>query len=250
MMHAQTGASWARRPGAAALLLLAALGLLPAASGPAHAQGTRLAVHPKSQFWIHGEAASIDFTCAVDRVDGHATLPPARDSIPTSADREGQAEVVVSVPVKAFDCGNDRMTDDLKEALQAETHPTIRFELIHATVGPPLDTTGHWRRVDVLGALTIAGTKRLTRLRTAGRALDPRRFRVQGCHALRMTYFNIDPPTKAFGLIKVKNQVQVQFDLLAHASSLAANGSFTSRSAEEVPSCSALPSAQSGAASR
>ena len=228
------------------LLVLAASGLLSAVPGPAQAQGTRLTVHPESQFWIHGKAASIDFTCAVGRVDGHATLPPAADSIPTSADREDQTEAVVTVPVTAFDCGNDKMTSDLQDALEAEDHPTIRFELVHATVGAPLDTTGRWRRVDVLGTLTIAGTKRLTRLRTVGRALGARRFRVQGCHNIRMTYFNVEPPTKAFGLIKVKNRVQVQFDLLAHVASLTEDAPFASVSGEESPtSCSALPSLNS-----
>jgi polyisoprenoid-binding protein YceI len=237
--------------GGLVLLMLAASGLLASTPSAAQAQGTRLAVHPKSQFWIHGKAASIDFTCAVDRVDGHATLPSTNDSIPPSADRTGQTEAVVTVPVTAFDCGNDRMTEDLQEALEAEAHPTIRFELVHATVGAPLDTTGHWRRVEVLGTLTIAGTKRLKRLRTVGRALDAHRFRVQGCHDIRMTYFNIEPPTKAFGLITVKNRVQVQFDLFAHAASLTENAPFASLSGTESPSsCSPVSSPAPAATSR
>lgn len=229
--------------GVLVLLVLSASGLLSAVPSPAQAQGTRLTVHPKSQFWIHGKAASIDFTCAVSRVDGRAELPPVNDSIPTSADREDQTEAVVTVPVTAFDCGNDRMTEDLQDALEAGDHPTIRFELVHATVGAPLDTTGHWRRVDVLGTLTIAGKKRLTRLQTIGRALDAHRFRVRGCHEIRMTYFNIEPPTKAFGLIKVKNRVQVQFDLFAHAAPLTEDAPFASLSGADSPSsCSSLPS--------
>ena len=231
-----------RRPSASVLALCLAVvvgasGLAPR-SAPAQSSSTHLRVHDKSQFWIQGEAASIDFTCTVSRVEGRAALPPAQDSVPTAADREDQTEVVVTVPVNAFDCGKDRMTRDLQEALKMEDHPEIRFELIHATVKKSaLDTSAHWRRVEVLGALTIAGTKRLTRLSATGRALDANRFRVRGCHPIRMTYYNIDPPTKAFGLIKVKNEVEVQFDLLAVTESTTQPTPFSSVTLAKAPSC-------------
>jgi hypothetical protein len=207
--------------------------------GPATvaAQSTSVTVHPKSQFWIQGEASSIDFTCRVNRVDGRATLPTARDTIPTSADREDQTEVAVTVPVKAFDCGKDRMTSDLQDALKMEEHPEIQFELVHATVKGRVDTSTSWRRVEVLGTLTIAGTKRLTRLSALGQAIDTDRFRVRGCHPIRMTYYNVDPPTKAFGLIRVDNRVEVQFDLFAHATSMTGDDPFASQSPGNPPAC-------------
>jgi len=221
---------------AAVLLMGTALFLF---GGPATvaAQSTSVTVHPKSQFWIQGEASSIDFTCRVGRVEGHAELPPVRDSIPAAADRADQTQVAVTVPVKAFDCGKDRMTRDLQDALKMEDHPEIQFELVHATVKGRVDTSTSWRRVEVLGTLTIAGTKRLTRLSALGQALDAERFRIRGCHPIRMTYYNIDPPTKAFGLIKVDNRVEVQFDLFAHATSLAADDPFSSLTVGDPPAC-------------
>lgn len=180
------------------------------------AQPRHLDLHPKSQFWVQGEAARVDFTCAVDRVKGGARIPGKRDSLSTVSSKD-RTTVVVRVPVKAFDCGNDRMTADLQEALKMEKHPEIRFELIHATVGPPPDSSVQWRRVEVLGPLTIAGTKRLLRFSLVGRAYSEGLYRARGCKTIRMTYFNVEPPTKALGLIKVDNQVEVQFDLLAYA---------------------------------
>jgi hypothetical protein len=54
-----------------------------------------------------------------------------------------------------------------------------------------------------------------------------------------MTYFGIEPPTKAFGLIKVKNRVEVQFDLYAHVESVAPDSAFASVPAESRrrPAC-------------
>lgn len=216
-------------------------GGVPEAGG----QGVPVQVHPDSRFWIQGEATTHGFTCVVERVEGEATLPPTREPVSAAKGRssqdEQQTEALVRVPVKAFDCGNSRMTRDLKETLQMEEHPTIRLELVHATVGEPVPGRAEWHRIEVLGTLTIAGKKRLRRIQLTGRAIDDKRFRIRGCHAIRMTYFGIDPPTKALGLIEVKNRVEVQFDLRAHASSLDPQGAFDAISLTDRsrPSCSA-----------
>jgi polyisoprenoid-binding protein YceI len=211
-------------------------------ASPSHAQERTLTVHSASQFWILGEATTHDFTCRVNRVEGTATLPPNRAALSSSdgqsSREEGrQPEVIVRVPVQAFDCGRRRMTEDLQETLKMEAHPEIRFELVDASVGAPTDTSGRWRAIRVLGTLTIAGTKRLVNLEARGHALDDNRFRVRGCRAIRMTDFNIEPPTKAFGIIKVKDRVEVQFDLFAHATAVDSPVSFEKRSTNQALSC-------------
>ncbi|MFB6274380.1 MAG: YceI family protein [Salinibacter sp.] len=191
--------------------------------------------HRKSQFWIHGKATGRTFTCEAPRVEGTGRLPAREEGIPKEASGE-HATVTVRVPVRAIDCGNSMMTNDLQEALKMEQHPKIRFQLVHATVNGRVDTSAHWRRVDVLGPLTVAGTKRLVGLDAAARALDENHFRLRGCLPIRMTHFNIDPPTKAFGLIKVKNRVEVQFDLLAQTTS-ADSAPLDTLSLTNPPSC-------------
>ncbi len=215
------------------VLVVLGIGVL---SSSAQTPPKRLTVHSKSQFWIQGKATTHSFTCQVETVDGTAQLPAAQDSIPKEA-KDEQTTVVVTVPVRSFDCGNRPMTNDLKETLKMEKHPNIRFELIDARVGTPIDTSKQWRPVEVLGALTVAGTKRVTSLSALGRALDEDRFRIRGCHPIRMTHFNIEPPTKAFGLIKVKDRIEVQFDLLAHTVETQQETSFDEITINEAPSC-------------
>jgi polyisoprenoid-binding protein YceI len=213
--------------------VLATLLLVP---GTAQAQDKRLALHPKSEFQIQGDATVRHFTCAVERVDGRARFPAARDTVPDTVP-EQQTEVVVRVPVKGFDCGNNRMTEDLQETLNMEDHPEIRFELIHATVGAPTDSARQWRTVNAIGALSISGTKRVVRLEAAGHALDANHFRLRGCTPLKMTDFNVDPPSKVFGLIKVKDRVEAQFDLLAYTSTDGSAAALDSIQLRSPPSC-------------
>lgn len=220
--------------------MLLLLGLLVAssagASEEARAQEVRLEAHPESQFWIQGRATGRSFTCGVGRVKGSARLASrevASASNETASSREEGVKAIVRVPVEAFDCGNDRMTRDLQGTLKMEEHPEIRFELVDASIADTLAGTpegraaaggprgavvaARWHQIEVLGALTIAGTKRLMRIQATGRAYGEDHFRVRGCKPIRMTYFGIEPPTKAFGLIRVQNRVEAQFDLLAQA---------------------------------
>ncbi len=224
------------------LLIVVGIGLASGAVSPTHAQERTLAVHSASRFWIQGEATTHDFTCSVNEVKGMATLP-GRSTVSSAEHRssqgkERQPEVSVRVPVQAFDCGRRRMTEDLQETLEIEEHPEIRFELVHASVGAPTDTSDQWRAIRVLGTLTIAGTKRLVNLKARGHALDENRFRVRGCRAIKMTDFNIEPPIKFFGLVKVKDRVEVQFDLLAHMPNETSAFPFEEVSIEHAPACS------------
>jgi hypothetical protein len=212
-------------------LLLVGL-LLP---GLAEAQ-LQLKPHPDSRFWVHGDATVREFTCVVDRIEGNARFPAKKDQVPTQASDE-RSEAVVQVPVRAFDCGKSRMTRDLQETLEMEQHPEIRFELVHATMGARTDTSAQWRRIDAVGPLTIAGTKRLIRLDAAVRALDDRHFRIRGCLPIEMTYFKIEPPSKLFGLIQVKDRIQVQYDLLAQTTSADSSAPFDKLSLTTPPSC-------------
>ena len=189
------------------LALVLALGGTDAA-----AQSRHLTVHEKSRFWIQGEASIKSFTCVVNRVEGEARMNSDRERLSTSADEH---QVTVTVPVSAFDCGKEGMTEDLQETLHMEDHPKIRFELVHARAGPVTDSSAQWQNIEVLGPLTIAGTKRLLRYHAVGRTYGSNYARARGCKTIKMTYFDIQPPTKAFGLIKVDDQIDVKFDLLA-----------------------------------
>lgn len=196
----------------------------------------RLEPHSDSRFWIQGRATGRSFACEVGRVEGSARL----SSQASSSASDDPATAVVSVPIEAFDCGNDRMTRDLQETLRMEEHPEIRFELVDArVVDETVDdsTPSSWHPVEALGTLTIAGTKRLMRIQATVRALDEAHFRLRGCTPIRMTYFGIDPPTKALGLIRVHNEVEVQFDLLAQPEEGSTDAPFDSLEQLPPPSC-------------
>ncbi len=155
----------------------------------------------ESRVWIEGRSTMGRFTCMATRVEGVGEV---------EAGQAVQARLVV--PVRAFDCGKQAMNQDLQEALQADRFPEIRFKLNEAAVleAPLTDAA----RLAVTGALTIAGTMRTVHFEAVGQLLASGRVRLAGSLPLKLTEFNVKPPTALLGLIQVHDQITVHFDLV------------------------------------
>lgn len=193
----------------ALLLLLGISGLLVGVPATAQAQ---YIVRPASQFWIDGTSTVNAFTCAASEVAGSGTVDEA--ALDASQQADLRAEVVI--PVRAFDCGVRQMNRDLYEALKGAAYPAVRFALRHAELLPSA-ASAEWTPVKVRGTLTLAGAQRPVTVMARGQRLPDGRIRIQGRHALRMTDFDIEPPTGLLGLVRAHDDIVVRFDLIAEA---------------------------------
>jgi polyisoprenoid-binding protein YceI len=158
----------------------------------------------ESRFWIDGSSTAGSFTCAAREVHGTGQVAPS--SPPQVAGR-------VTVPVRAFDCGNRRMNADFADALRAQAHPSIRFEVRSAEVVGPTDA--RWTRARAAGTLEIAGVARPLAVEVDGRPLPDGHVRLRGRMPMRMTDFGVRPPTGLLGLVRAHDRIVVRFDLLA-----------------------------------
>lgn len=185
----------------AATLLLGAL-LLGAAALPS----TVFAVQEGSGFWIEGTSTVSPYTCAAERVAGSGRVVGS----------DVAAEVVVSV--RTFDCGVRPMNRDFYRALRGDEHPQIRFSLRGAELVEEASVPDGWAKVRAFGTLELAGVSRSITLIAEGRYLDDGTVRIRGRHPLRMTHFEVEPPSGMLGLVRAHDQVVARFDLIASAS--------------------------------
>lgn len=192
------------------LLLLV---LLLAFAAPANGQNTFEVLASASTFQIEGRSTAGAYTCASDDVGGVAHLAPTTVRNVREEVHRSQADVSVLVPARSFDCGKSRMNADFYEALQADEHPVIRYDLVRADVrrGPAPDGG---IELDVEGRLAIAGTTRTVQATVTGYRFAEGIYRVQGSLPLRMSDFGIEPPTALFGLVKARDEIEVHFDLV------------------------------------
>ena len=162
-------------------------------------------------------------------------------------------DVEVIIRTDSFDCGKRRMNHDLREALKADEHEVIGFEyrrmvafewvegsgardagveanVQSVTVADVQDDADAEAEVQsgargtnqkrsfvmrVEGDLTVAGVTRRVEVSLEGVRLDHRLVHAQGKTELVMSDYEIDPPRALLGLIEVRDQLTVHFDLLA-----------------------------------
>lgn len=128
----------------------------------------------------------------------------------TYAQTEGKMTIPalrVKIPVESIKSSKGRIMDNKTyDALQSEQHPTITFTLKELS---EINATS----VKAVGTLTIAGKAKTISL-TADRRLDGKGvLTFSGKKALKMTDFDVDPPTALLGTLKTGDDVTVSYRL-------------------------------------
>lgn len=181
------------------LMLIILTLAVPMFAGTADAQ-LKASVLPDSRLVIEGRSTVSGFECDARTLKGSGTF------------QNGQAGAKLVVPVSSFDCGMSRMNRDFHEAMDADDHPEIVFELADVEATGRLE---HGSHLIVKGRLSIAGTTREVRIQAQAEQVYEGLYRVRGERELFMTDFGIEPPTALAGLVRTQDRINVRFDLLA-----------------------------------
>lgn len=116
------------------------------------------------------------------------------------------SHVEFTSPAESLKSGKRLMDSKIQEALDTKKHPEIKFTLKN-------DDSVSGEKGTITGLLTIAGQTKEVDVTIDFDDLNPQRFSVSGEVPLKMSEFNIDPPTAMMGTIKTGNEVLVKFDL-------------------------------------
>lgn len=116
----------------------------------------------------------------------------------------------LKLQVEKFDCGNVVMNQDFQNLLKEETYPSleIRVQQIIPEFGNKLEDGAEFGKAKV--DFIIAGCKETYTLPIFVRDMDNGQFFI-GTHNLNIKDFNITPPDKFLGLVKVNEEVTVNF---------------------------------------
>ena len=123
--------------------------------------------------------------------------------------REGEeivfqdAELVI--PVVDFDCGHKIMTKDFQEILEAESNPFLRI-LLHSL-------TGHGERQIADVSIRIAGRSRRYKMPVEIIQGNEMSMSGSGQRDVRFSEFNLEPPVKFMGMVKVKDELRISFNI-------------------------------------
>lgn len=120
---------------------------------------------------------------------------------------------ILNLRVKELNCDNNKIDADLCDALKADQFPNITIELLDARL-PKSDLDDDWTDITIVATLKITDQKRRIELRAKGKLISDGRYRFVAAKALKMSDYGVDPPTALFGLIKVKDEITINFNLI------------------------------------
>ncbi len=171
-----------------------------------------------SRLWIEGRSNINEFECQANQYFAEATLIDDNDPIELLQQIDERVFMQVEIRVDGFECGRSRMNQDLQKALKSSEYPEITFTFNSATILniPDVNSDDNAFEMEVRGFLTVAGNTREIHFTTRAYFVETYRIRAIGKTTIRMSDFDVEPPTALMGLIKAEDELTVHFDLYAN----------------------------------
>ncbi len=164
-------------------------------------RNTSVSILPNSKLTITGDTNISDFTCAFDPT----MIPSAKKVKVTEKQDELLFEnAILSLDNTGFDCGSKGINRDFHALIKTEEYPSIFLELKKLKI-----MTQKSAIADVL--ITIAGKKKNYKLPVE--IIDGETPQYKGNLSLNINDYNLEPPKKMFGLIVVKEDIDINFNL-------------------------------------
>ena len=160
---------------------------------------TASAQQPNVDFSVSGTSTVRSWTC---NVKGVLKVTPGTGAPSLPGLAAGVQAATLTVPVKAFKCPNDEMTQHLMEAMKPEQHAEITFRLERYVV--------KGGQAEATGAITINGVTAPLNLPLTVEAAAGG-LQVAGNTRIDMTKFSVAPPVVMMGLMKVGPQIRIEF---------------------------------------
>ena len=168
-------------------------------------------IDPKSfNMTINGTTNVHDFTTKVTQVNGEIVL---------NGPKQVQS-LIVSIPVKSIKSGEKLMDTKTYEAFKADKYPLINFKLFEVSA---LEISGEKIVVTLSGNLTMAGVTRKIQIKSTGVNSKTGTYDFKGSVSLKMTDFDMKPPTAMMGLMKVGDVITLKYDATFYGEQLTIN---------------------------
>ncbi|MBC7866934.1 MAG: YceI family protein [Gloeobacteraceae cyanobacterium ES-bin-316] len=164
------------------------------------------AVQKNSTLNVKGSSNVNNFSCNVTSLAGYDTIV-----VMDGPTRPMALKGAISVDVLSFDCHNSLIRKDLRKTLKVEQYPKMVIRFLTLKSMPFLtDRTEHvngWVEVE------LAGVKKIFELNYTFRRVAGGCIILKGGRKFCFSDFNLVPPRKLGGLVKIRDDFDVSFEL-------------------------------------
>jgi polyisoprenoid-binding protein YceI len=153
---------------------------------------------------ISGTSNVHDWTMKANNATGNAQFDTKTGQLSSLTGLE------FTVPVKGLKSNSDIMDGRTHTTLKADKHTKINFKLISAVVSPQQNNN---YQIKATGNLTIAGVTKEVVLIANGVLNNQNLITVTCSKKIKMSEWQIKPPTYMLGAMKVGDEVTIDFNL-------------------------------------
>lgn len=162
-----------------------------------------------TELLICGQTNINEFTCRLLKSEMNDTLATFDRSRTGAALFEG---LEVAFKVDDFLCDVSLMTRDFRRLLRSDEYPHIVLKINDIIIDQQSDDGGH-KQVTACVGIQITDVEREQNINGATITLQEQCVVFTGNHQVRMTSFNIQPPTKLFGTVKTDDLLEILFSI-------------------------------------
>jgi polyisoprenoid-binding protein YceI len=119
--------------------------------------------------------------------------------------------LTLNIDVNSIKSGKSLMDKKTYNALKSEFYPEIRFDLSGIT---DMISNEKGQLLTANGILSIAGSNKSIRIKALSSIKSNGELSFTGSKSLKMSDFDIEPPTAIFGTLKTGNEVVIEFKVI------------------------------------
>jgi len=127
-----------------------------------------------------------------------------------SAVQQAVATAEIKVPVEKLDCGNGTMNDHMRNALKTKENPTIAVRVVSYEISKDAGAVNGAVNGARKGSLSMGVVVKPVSIAATGTP-EGEMLRVVGSKEIKMTVWDVTPPSLMFGRIEVRDFVTVNF---------------------------------------
>lgn len=116
----------------------------------------------------------------------------------------------LTIPVKELKSDKSAMDRNAYKALKADQHSEIKYRLLK--VNSQQKTSASTFKLNTYGELTIAGKTRKANIPVDARVTG-KSITLSGTATIKMTEYDVEPPSFMFGSVTTGNEVTVKFNI-------------------------------------
>lgn len=165
-------------------------------------------VEPQSTLSIAGKSNVNTFTCGITEFLQTDTLVYMNNE---AVQKPALLKGTVIIAINRFDCGHRFMTNDLRKTLKADENPTLKIRFLTMD-----KLAAHVNNQQVKGwvEIELAGVVKQYEINYVLQNTNPAHLQLTGMKNILFSDFNLKPPTRLAGMIKVAQEIEVKFQLI------------------------------------